>query len=170
MAWDSLISPESQIVVCLSCTIPKEVTQKETATVGLEKAIKELTPNPSCDSQVHVLRGGVNRFVGFSAGAIMLNLVESVPSQTVSHWLHTKTTKDRNTENEAASNFGKVTAKHDECGFFGDEQKLDLFACPINVSRVHKELLLGMLSPILTWTMSGLPSGMGWYSGQKIED
>ena len=40
--------------------------------------------------------------------------------------------------------------------------KLDLFACPINVSRVHKELLLGMLSPILTWTMSGLPSGMGW--------
>lgn len=83
-------------------------------------------------------------------------------SQTVSHWLHTKTTKDRNTENEAASNFGKVTAKHDECGFFGDEQKFDLFAGPINVSRVHKELLLGMLSPILTWTMSGLPSGMGW--------
>jgi len=76
--------------------------------------------------------------------------------------LHTKTTKDRNTENEAASNFGKVTAKHDECGFFGDEQKFDLFAGPINVSRVHKELLLGMLSPILTWTMSGLPSGMGW--------
>lgn len=76
--------------------------------------------------------------------------------------MHTKTTKDRNTENEAASNFGKVTAKHDECGFFGDEQKFDLFAGPINVSRVHKELLLGMLSPILTWTMSGLPSGMGW--------
>ena len=78
-----MISPESQIVVCLSCTIPKEVTQKETATVGLEKAIKELTPNPSCDSQVHVFRGGVNRFVGFSAGAIMLNLVESVPSQSL---------------------------------------------------------------------------------------
>lgn len=69
----------------MSCTIPKEVIQKGTATVGLEKSIKELTPNPSCDSEVHVLLGGVNRFVGFSAGAIMLNLVESVPSQTVSH-------------------------------------------------------------------------------------